>query len=68
MIDKTEKPQPNVWHAPPNAQSAALKGVRLVAPSAEAAAALEAGAGSWGAQAKAYETPVTDETLRQKVS
>lgn len=62
------KNQPNVWHAPQNAQSEALKGIRLVPPSPQEAAALVASASDWHAKAKPYETPVTDETLRQKVS
>lgn len=70
MSQASTKQQPNVWHAPKNAQSEALKGVRLVAPSPEEAAALEARVdhARARARARAYETPVTDETLRQKVS
>jgi hypothetical protein len=68
MSQVSTKQQPNVWHAPKNAQSEALKGVRLVAPSPEEAAALEARVDHARARARAYETPVTDETLRQKVS
>ncbi len=67
-MSQAPKPQPNVWHAPQNAQSEALKGVRLAPPSPQEAAALAASASDWQAKAKAYETPVTDETLRQKVS
>ena len=67
-MSQSSKPQPNVWHAPQNAQSDALKGVRLAPPSPQEAAALAESASDWRAKAKAYETPVTDETLRQKVS
>jgi hypothetical protein len=68
MNEGREQQQPNVWHAPKNAQSDALRDVRLVAPSPEAATALEARLEQARARACVYETPVTDETLRQKVS
>jgi hypothetical protein len=68
MSQAKTKPQPNVWHAPKNARSEALKDVRLVAPSPEAAAVLEARIEQARERGRAYETPVTEETLRQKVS
>lgn len=69
MTDVKEKLPPNAWHAPPNARSEALRGVRLVPPTPEEAADLIAAADETASdQLKAYQTPVTEETLRQKVS
>ena len=65
----TAKKQPNAWHAPPNARSESLQGVRLTPPSPEEAERLVASADAAASERlRAYQTPVTEETLRQKVS
>lgn len=68
MSQPSDKPPHNVWCAPPNAQSQALRGLRLTRPSPEEMAALAASAVDWRTYAGAYETPLTDEAMRWKVS
>lgn len=57
-----------LWNAPTDAGCPALDGISLVPPSAEEAAQLiRAARDSTRERARAYQTPVTEETLRRSV-
>ena len=70
MSEATNQPSTHgtLWNAPTDAGCPALEGVPLTAPTPEEAAQLvRAARDSTRERARAYQTPVTEKTLRRSV-